>query len=212
MLRSGIGTMFASIRTLSLGMRFVPAHVRFQLRGHGQAWKIFTHLTKVERLSLYSLGLKQSAGGVLLEVGSYLGASTIFLAAAAKEIGNGAKVHCVDTWENQGMTEGFRDTWSDFQENTKLYKSYIVTHRGNSIEIAQTFAGQINLLFLDGDHSYEGCRLDVENWLPHLKPGGLVIMHDYGWAEGVQKVVHEVIKPRATREGNLPNLYWARIK
>jgi predicted O-methyltransferase YrrM len=212
MLKSGISMALVFLRTLSLRMKFIPAHVRFQLRGHGDAWKIFTHLTQQERLFLYRVGLRQPNGALFLEVGSYLGASTLFLAAAAKEIGHGAKVHSVDTWENQGMSEGFRDTWSEFNENTKSYTSCIVSHRGKSIQIAQTFTGQIDLLFLDGDHSYEGCRLDVENWLPHLKPGGLIIMHDYGWAEGVQKVVYEFIQPRAVREGSLPNLYWAWIK
>ena len=160
---------------------------------------------------LYRLALQQSPGAVLLEIGSYVGASSCFLAAAASEI-RGAKVHCVDTWQNEGMTEGQRDTWSEFQENIMPYRAIIVPHRGQSFDIARKFNEKVDLLFIDGDHSYEGCQLDVENWLPHLKPSGLIIMHDYGWAEGVQKVVHKFISPKAKREGKLPNLYWAWIE
>ncbi|WP_426957489.1 class I SAM-dependent methyltransferase [Muricoccus radiodurans] len=35
-----------------------------------------------------------------------------------------------------------------------------------------------DLLFIDGDHSYEGCTADLETWYPALQPGGHVILHD----------------------------------
>jgi predicted O-methyltransferase YrrM len=192
---------------------FLPDYLRFQWHGNGQAWHILTHMTKQEKLMLYSLARKQLPDSVLLEIGSYLGASSCFLAAAALEIrGGGVTVHCVDTWQNEGMSEGKRDTWSEFQNNTTRYQSVIVPHRGRSVDTAMNFNHQIDLLFIDGDHSYEGCRIDVESWLSHVKSGGLIIMHDYGWAEGVRKVVREFISPRAVKERTLPNLYWAWIK
>lgn len=36
-----------------------------------------------------------------------------------------------------------------------------------------------DLVFIDGDHSYEGCKGDIEAWLPNIKPGGLIAIHDY---------------------------------
>lgn len=192
---------------------FLPDFFRFQLCGHGHAWRIFTHMTFQERLTLYRHARRQMAGSILLEIGSYLGASSCFLAAGTSEIrGGGGKVYCVDTWQNEAMTEGKRDTWTAFQKNTFRYRTIIVSHRGQSVDVAKNFHEKIDLLFIDGNHSYEGCRLDVESWLPHLKPNGLVIMHDYGWAEGVRKVVHENITPNAKKEDKLPNLYWAWIK
>jgi len=201
--------MAASIKSI---VPFLPDYIRFQLGGHGQARRIFTHMTSQERLILYRLACRQAAGSVLLEIGSYLGASSCFLAAGASEIRGGAKVYCVDTWNNESMSEGQRDTWLEFKENTFRYRTIIVSLRGHSIEVARDFHEKIDLLFIDGDHSYEGCRADVESWLPYLKAGGLIIMHDYGWAEGVKKVVQEFISPRATKAGKLPNLYWAWIK
>ena len=169
-------------------------------------------MTPRERLLLYKLGRLQDPGCVLLEVGSYLGASSCFLAAAARDLGGGARVHCVDTWENQGMTEGPRDTWEEFRHNTERYARQIVTHRGPSVDIARTFKKPVDLLFLDGDHSYEGCRADVEAWLPHLASGGLLLMHDFGWAEGVQRVVSELVRGVESQSGQmLDNTYWTRI-
>lgn len=36
-----------------------------------------------------------------------------------------------------------------------------------------------NMVFIDGDHSYEGCKGDIEAWLPHIVPGGIIAVHDY---------------------------------
>jgi len=35
-----------------------------------------------------------------------------------------------------------------------------------------------DLLFIDGDHSYEGCTKDIENWWPDMAPGGHMVLHD----------------------------------
>lgn len=37
----------------------------------------------------------------------------------------------------------------------------------------------VDLVFIDGDHSYEGAKGDIEAWLPNIKPGGLIAVHDY---------------------------------
>ncbi|MEJ2723827.1 MAG: class I SAM-dependent methyltransferase [Deltaproteobacteria bacterium] len=167
-------------------------------------------MTRYERLMLYRLALRQPPGAVIVEIGSYVGASTCFLAAAALEI-QGARLHCVDTWENEGMSEGPRDTWQHFQYNTREYRHVIEPHRGKSLNIVKTFTRRIDLIFIDGDHSYKGCHGDVVNWLPLVRAGGCVILHDLEWAEGVQRVVNEDLRPLTKREGMLPNLYWAWI-
>ena len=37
-----------------------------------------------------------------------------------------------------------------------------------------------DIIFIDGDHRYQGCRVDCEAALAHIKPGGLLIIDDYG--------------------------------
>ncbi|MDD5242732.1 MAG: class I SAM-dependent methyltransferase [Syntrophorhabdaceae bacterium] len=188
---------------------FLPEYMRFQWHGHKQAWQIFTHMTKQERLILYRLALDQSPDSVLLEIGSYIGASSCFLAAAASEIQGKVKVYCVDTWQNEGMFEGQRDTFDEFRKNTAKYEEFIVILKGTSHEIANNFYKKVDFLFIDGDHSYEGVKSDVDDWFPKLNDGGIVIFHDIGWAEGVQRVVEESVRPHAKRESRMPNMYWA---
>lgn len=39
--------------------------------------------------------------------------------------------------------------------------------------------GSCDLCFIDGDHSYEGATGDIMGWLPHIKPDGIIAVHDY---------------------------------
>lgn len=52
--------------------------------------------------------------------------------------------------------------------------------KGDSVQVGRGWPfGPVDMVFVDGDHSYEGCRGDIEAWLPHIKPGGLLAIHDY---------------------------------
>ena len=188
----------------------LPAHARFILRGNVKAWRIYTHMTIPERILLYQRGLACPPGASMVEIGSYLGASSCFLAAAAHE--RRGRVYCVDTWHNNGMTEGRRDTYAEFCYNTRGYAKNIVPLRMLSEEACRRFHGSVHLLFLDGDHSYQGVRTDLECWLPRLEVGGWLLLHDYGWAEGVRRAVKDLVIPIQVGEAKiLPNLYSARV-
>lgn len=172
--------------------------------------KIFTHLTSSEKIKLLSLAKR--CGGCYLEVGSYLGASSCFIAEGIRKSKKHGRLYCVDTWQNDAMSEGKRNTFQDFLTNTNEYKDLIVPLCGRSVDVAKEFNQLIDFLFIDGDHSYEGVKADVDAWFPKLNDGALVIFHDIGWAEGVQKVVREEVSPNARKEGYLSNLYWAWLK
>ena len=168
-----------------------------------------THLTLREKIKLYELA--RQCEGDLLEIGSYLGASSCFLAMGINANQNVSTLFCVDTWENDAMSEGRRDTYQEFLKNTRQFSSTIHALRGTSEKIASLFDYKINLLFIDADHSYEKCRQDWLLWKPYLSPGSTVILHDIGWADGVKRVAREEIAPIARDEGRLPNMYWATI-
>jgi predicted O-methyltransferase YrrM len=62
--------------------------------------------------------------------------------------------------------------------------------------------GPVDLVFIDGDHSYEGCRGDIKAWLPRIKRGGLLALHDYHKPPddkphpGVDQAVDELLRGR----------------
>jgi len=165
-----------------------------------------THLTYDEKIKLFEMA-GQKKEGVFVEIGSYYGCSSSFIAAAIDD--NKAKLYCVDTWNNETMPEGEKDTFQTFLSTVEQFGKKVIPLRGRSQEVSKTFNEQIDFLFIDGDHSYEAVKADIDAWLPKLKYDAIVILHDCGWAEGVQRVIKEEISPLAVYEGNLPNMYWA---
>ncbi len=173
-----------------------------------------SHLTGLERAELFLLAQRPGLRTVV-EIGSYLGASALALAAGLKAAGNtAARVHCIDTWGNEGMSEGPKDHMAAFRANTAPLAEWIVPVRGRSTEVAAELLpriGPIDLLFVDGDHSYDGVLADWQIFAPAMAPGGVLAFHDIGWAEGVQQVVAEQVRPRVAAEGGQPNLWWGRL-
>lgn len=185
-------------------------HVNHNEKSAAEYEKIFTHLTNDEKYKLQELA-KNTQGATYVELGSYLGASSCFIASGIKSAGVAAKFFCVDTWANEGMAEGSRDTYDAFLQNTVAFSDVIVPLRGKSDKVAKNFDKEIDFLFIDAGHDYENVSTDVRLWFPKLKSGALVIFHDTGWAEGVQRVVNEYVRTVAYDEGELPNMYWGRV-
>ena len=50
---------------------------------------------------------------------------------------------------------------------------------GDSAEIGGWDWEELDLVLVDGSHSYEGVKADVEAWMPHLKESGVLVFHDY---------------------------------
>jgi predicted O-methyltransferase YrrM len=64
----------------------------------------------------------------------------------------------------------------------------------------------LDLLFIDGDHSYEGVKADFANYSSLVRPGGLIVLHDivpdYSTRHG---------KPTANYTGGVP-IFWQELK
>lgn len=170
-----------------------------------------SHLTEPEKLLLYRLSRKVPRQATIVEIGSYLGASTCFLAAGAHK--KGGTVYAVDTWTNIGVSEEPRDTYDEFLRNIAPLNDTITPLRGLSVEVAKEFREPINLLFVDGAHSYDAVAADLRAWLPKLRDGGFVVLHDYGWAEAVKRSVEEFVRPIELSPGKVVgNTYWTRVR
>jgi predicted O-methyltransferase YrrM len=154
-----------------------------------------THMTANERLTLFQTALALPQGFSAIEIGSYLGASTAFLGFAA--LHRGGFVHAVDPWTNDAMgAEGERDTFGEFRRNTEPFAHFIVPHHGYSADVrAREPDLACDLLFIDGDHSYEAVVTDLKAWLPALRPGGVLAMHDID-APGPKQAFDELAAPR----------------
>ena len=185
----------------------------YYLIGHPQlknAFRCKTHLTREEIVLLYRLAKGKQK---ILEIGSYIGASACCFGAASQELDvvDSGKIFCVDTWNNDAMTEGHRNTWAEFLRNVGPYLDKIVPVQGWSVDVVDKVmihTDKLDLLFIDGDHSYEGVKADWDAYRKLLHDGSIVVFHDIGWAEGVKRVVEEDVEPIAKSSGRLPNMWW----
>lgn len=75
-----------------------------------------------------------------------------------------------DVVRRAGLQDAFGVRWWQIHEDSKII---------GQAWSAQDVWGSPDLIFVDGEHSYEGCKGDIEAWLPHVKPGGLLVVHDY---------------------------------
>lgn len=97
------------------------------------------------------------------------------------------KLYSVDAWKklNQKGDGGFDQNWHDNNYNNavKLLSQFgerSVILRGLTHEMAALVEdGSLGLLYLDGDHSYEGVMKDLESWYPKVCKGGVIATHDY---------------------------------
>jgi predicted O-methyltransferase YrrM len=162
-----------------------------RMRGDVRALEV-PGMTKSDLLFLYHVALSITYGGLAVEIGSYLGSSAACIAAALRH--RGGHLYCVDTWRNDAMTEGPRSTFDEFVRNTEKWRAWITPLHGFSSEIAQSFNRDIHFLFIDGDHSYEGCLEDIRSWFPKVRAGGTIVFHDYPRASGVRRNVEELLE------------------
>jgi predicted O-methyltransferase YrrM len=200
--------MSRRLSTAYLESKVVHAYLRMFVHPPSELATIPGYLHPVEGRCLYWLAGKVPPGGLALEVGSFKGKSSVCLAAG---LGDTARLACVDTWRNDAMPyDAQADVMPEFLQNTKRFSERIEPHRGRSAEIAASWTRPIDLLFIDGDHSYEGCSGDLRAWMPFVRPGGWVTFHDSSEV-GVARAISEFL-PRAHRslEFRAWSIYAAR--
>jgi predicted O-methyltransferase YrrM len=108
----------------------------------------------------------------VVEIGRYRGGTALLLAAA------GGDVLSIDIDEHlRESDESLRSALSKLGLEGKV-KMVFADSSKLPIE-----AGSIDLVFVDGDHSYAGVSRDVAHWVPALRRGGILLLHDAKWPE-----------------------------
>ena len=150
-------------------------------------------LPQNEAIALYNAAVSVEVKGPLLEVGSYCGKSSVYLGYAAQSIGRVlyALDHHRGSEENQEGWEhhdpqlidnqkGVMDTLPYFRDAifTAGLEDVVIALVGQSGVIARNWTTPLSFLFIDGGHGEEPAKADFDGWVPKVKEGGILAIHD----------------------------------
>lgn len=165
-----------------------------ELRRHALAARGF--MPPEEGDALYDAACSLGSGvsrHPIVEIGSWCGRSTVWLGAAARQLGT--VVFAVDhhrgseenqsgwEWHDPSLVDpatGRIDTLPFFRLTIASagLEDVVIAVVGESPVVAAQWTTPVGFLFIDGGHGIEPARADFAGWTPHVAPGGLLAIHD----------------------------------
>lgn len=143
---------------------------------------------------------------------------------------NPTEAVAVDAWIDDGIVsrndEGYSQAEQDelyrtFKKNTKDM-TFVHIFREYTFNAAKHFPDNyFDLVYIDADHTYEGCKKDLESWYPKVKKGKFLLGDDYvnnhitrptGVRFGVVEAVIEFAKKHNLTIFELPGHGWGIVK
>lgn len=167
---------------------FIKENYTYEAHGWGSDAKVFSDLIREIKPSL------------IIEVGSWKGASAITMAQKIKELNLECEILCIDTWSGAPefwldqndkdrflslkLKNGYPTVYYQFLANICFAgASEIVTPLPLPSNIAasvlKTKEIKADLIYIDGSHEYPDVFVDILTWIPFLNSGGIIFGDDY---------------------------------
>jgi hypothetical protein len=117
---------------------------------------------------------------LLVELGVDRGESYFAFCQAAAENQTGTRCIGIDTWRGDQHAGGYDETtFTQVSGHNRNYQSFSTLVRANFDEALGRFEPEsADVLHLDGLHTEAAVRHDIDSWLPKLRPGGILLLHD----------------------------------
>jgi predicted O-methyltransferase YrrM len=161
-------------------------------------------LADSEGALLYALARKCKTSGVIVEIGSWKGKSTIFLAKGS-EAGQRVRVYAIDPHEG---SKSPGPTFHEFEKNIAdaQVEDIVVPIVKTSEEAANDLLEPCALIFVDGSHEPDSVKQDFALWYPKLIDGGIIAFHDtIGWV-----APRMLVKDLFYKSNNFKNVRFAK--
>lgn len=161
-------------------------------------------LSRNEAATLYDLARK--ANGPIIEIGSWQGRSTSVLGIGSMA-GSNQPVYAVDPHigvnprdrptDNQRISPGWKSSSPEILranlDSVGVNGLVKIVHKA-SLDAVSDVPSECSLLFIDGNHSYEAVKADLQAYLPKVRHAGIIALHDCDNTEpGVVKAVDEIV-------------------
>lgn len=189
-----------------------------------QAWNrakdVEGYIGDREFRALCMLAAAAPRSGVTVEIGSFKGKSTIGLASihAALELGPVVSIdpHTAPSDTDPDLNEG-GTSFDDFEAGLLRagVRDRVEAHRAPSREVAPGWNRPIRLLWIDGDHTYAGAKLDCDLFKPFLVEGAFIAIHDtlHEFEGPIRVFVEEILRSdEFGPAGFLHTIGWAQYR
>jgi predicted O-methyltransferase YrrM len=160
--------------------------------------KIPGWLREPNAIAIYG-AIRADVPTVIVEIGSYLGRSTVFFGLCMKHLNTSGRVVAIDphTGDRQQLEALAVDHLASFQLFRQHCRAagvepWVDARRCTSLEAAEGWSEPIDLLYVDGWHSYDAVLEDGRAWLPHLTERGVVFFDDYKVYAEVRRAVDQL--------------------
>lgn len=130
--------------------------------------------------------------GVFAEIGTRTGITTCAMALAARDVGGKAYTMDISDQHHESAVMGVTSS------GVADYVTFI--HASSQ---KQDFPEPIDVLFIDGDHSYDAVKADYERHAPNVKDDGIILFHDPCSDEGTERFCEEIGVPVIPIEAGL---------
>lgn len=142
--------------------------------------------------------------GEFVEIGVFRGDFSLSLLENWK----GEMLHMVDPWAAKGKPRGMHGTNKDYRiasDKVSLYSGRTTIYRRKSEEAVTFFLdGQLDGVYVDGDHRFTAVEKDLNLWWPKIKSGGVFAGHDYRSNCGVPDALNKFVKRHGLKYETAP--------
>jgi hypothetical protein len=156
------------MRSLLTSLNFTPKHLSPQLAWAGHLPFAYLLVSELKPKSI-------------VELGTHSGNSYFTFCQAVKQFKTYTQCYAVDTWKGEKHAGHYDNAIYDLvcKHNQKHYSSFSQLLRTTFDDAALQFSSNsIDLLHIDGLHTYEAVKDDFNTWYPKVSDGGMILFHD----------------------------------
>jgi len=112
----------------------------------------------------------------IVELGCFKGKSLAAMGLSNKD----AVLYGVDFFGDMSHRNYKGSTLEETKTNLEAAGVSAKFYVGKTDEVVEDFEHTVDMLHIDAGHSYDECMNDLKNWVPKVRKGGVVCIHDYG--------------------------------
>ena len=121
---------------------------------------------------------------VFVELGTHRGNSYFAFCEAISKLPEVGSSYAVDTWMGDIHMGQESDLYEEVLQYNQVYSSFSTLINSTFNDARNIFSDKsIDLLHIDGCHTYDAVKEDFNNWLPAISDRGIVIFHDTATTE-----------------------------